>query len=462
MRDTLIQAAYLLAAFLFLLALRALGKPVTARRGMQLAAVGMAVGIVATLFNARILSYEWIAVGAVVGALAGYPLGKWVPMTAMPQRIALSHALGALAATLVGVGEYLHGVSAGTLGRGQVTALGFEVLLGGLTVTGSLMAFGKLQEILPGRPLVFRGQNAFNLSVLAIGVASLVWLVVDPANVVAAGVMLAVSLAVGVLLVLPIGGADMPVVVSLLNSYAGLAAVATGFAINNNILIIVGALDGLSGFILSVAMSKAMNRSFGNVLFGAFGAPPAGAAPGAASAGGEMSAISAEDAALRMAYAEKVVIVPGYGLAVAQAQHQARELGDLIEKRGGDVRYAIHPVAGRMPGHMNVLLAEAGVPYDKLVDMDDINERFAETDVALVVGANDVVNPAARTNPQSPIYGMPILKVADARSVIALKRGKGTGFSGVENDLFVGPRTSMLFGDAKQSLITLGLGVKDA
>ncbi len=439
MRDTLIQIAYLLAAFLFLVALRALGKPDTARRGMQLAAFGMAVGIAATLLNARIVSYEWILIGSVIGAVAGYPLGKWVPMTAMPQRIALSHALGALAATVVGVGEYCNGLSAGELGRGHVVALGFEVLLGGLTVTGSLMAFGKLQEILPGRPLTFLGQNAFNLTILAIGVASLVWLVI-----------------------LPIGGADMPVVVSLLNSYAGLAAVATGFAIDNNILIIVGALDGLSGFILSVAMSKAMNRSFSNVLFGAFGSAAVVEAAGPSTAGGEMMSITAEDAALRMAYAEKVVVVPGYGLAVAQAQHQARELADLIEKRGGDVRFAIHPVAGRMPGHMNVLLAEAGVPYVKLVDMEDINEKFAETDVVLVVGANDVVNPAAKTNPKSPIYGMPILRVAEARSVIALKRGRGAGFSGVENDLFVDPKTSMLFGDAKQSLITLGLEVKNA
>src|SRR6266436_6976265 len=271
MSEILIQLSYLLAAFLFISALRALGRPDSARRGMQLAAFGMAVAVVATLLQARIVTFEWIAVGAVIGSVAGYPLGKWVPMTAMPQRIALSHALGALAATLVGVGEYYNGLSTGELGSGHVMALGFEVLLGGLTVTGSLMAFGKLQEILPGGPLTFLGQNAFNLTILAIGVASLVWLVIDPSNVVVAGVMLAVSLCVGVLLVLPIGGADMPVVVSLLNSYAGLAAVATGFAIDNNILIIVGALDGLSGFILSIAMSKAMNRSFSNVLFGAFG-----------------------------------------------------------------------------------------------------------------------------------------------------------------------------------------------
>jgi H+-translocating NAD(P) transhydrogenase subunit beta len=461
MSEILIQLSYLLAAFLFITALRALGRPDSARRGMQLAAFGMTVAIIATLFQARIVSYEWIAVGAAVGAIAGYPLGMWVPMTAMPQRIALSHAFGALAATLVGIGEYITGFSAGTLDRPTVAALSFEVFFGGITVTGSLMAFGKLQEILPGRPVTFRGQNAANGLLLAAACGCMFWLIGFPTQHLAFSGMVALAALLGTLFVLPIGGADMPVVVSLLNSYAGLAAVATGFAIDNNILIIVGALDGLSGLILSIAMSRAMNRSFGNVLFGAFGATLT-SAPAATAAGGEMSATTIEDAALRLAYAERVIMVPGYGLAVSQAQHQMRELGDLIEERGGDVRYAIHPVAGRMPGHMNVLLAEAGVPYDKLIDMDEINERFVETDVAIVVGANDVVNPAARTNPGSPIFGMPILKVEDAKSVLVLKRGKGTGFSGVENDLFVDPKTSMLFGDARQSLLDLGLQVKEA
>ncbi|MDX8470292.1 NAD(P)(+) transhydrogenase (Re/Si-specific) subunit beta [Mesorhizobium sp. VK23B] len=462
MTETLIQLAYLVSAFLFISALRALGKPDQARRGMQFAAFGMALAIVATLFHARIVSYEWILVGAAVGALAGYPLGRWVPMTAMPERIALSHAFGALAATLVGIGEYSNGLSTGEIGSGHMVALGFEVLLGALTVTGSLMAFGKLSEVLPGRPITFPLQNVFNLTLLAVAVLALVVLVIEPTLLWVGVAMLVLSLAVGVLLVLPIGGADMPVVVSLLNSYAGLAAVATGFAIDNNILIIVGALDGFSGFILSVAMSKAMNRSFSNVLFGAFGAQPAQAAGAAAGPAGEMSAISAEDTALRMAYAERVIIVPGYGLAVAQAQHAAKELADMIEKRGGDVRFAIHPVAGRMPGHMNVLLAEAGVSYDKLVDMEDVNPKFPETDVSLVIGANDVINPAARTNPGSPIYGMPILNVSDSKSVVVLKRGRGTGFSGLENELFFDEKTSMLFGDAKQSLIDLGLEIKNA
>jgi H+-translocating NAD(P) transhydrogenase subunit beta len=461
MTEILIQLAYLLAAFLFITALRALSRPDSARRGMQLGAFGMTVALVATLFQARIVSYEWILVGAAIGAVAGYPLGMWVPMTAMPQRIALSHAFGALAATVVGIGEYIVGLSSGTLSRTTVAALALEVLFGGVTVTGSLMAFGKLQEILPGRPLVFRGQNIISALLFAACCVCLMGLIAVPTQIVIFGVMVGLAVLLGILFVLPIGGADMPVVVSLLNSYAGLAAVATGFAINNNILIIVGALDGLSGLILSMAMSKAMNRSFANVLFGAFGSTPT-ATLTVTGATGEMVPTSAEDAALRLAYAARVIMVPGYGLAVSQAQHQMRELGELIEKRGGDVRYAIHPVAGRMPGHMNVLLAEAGVPYDKLVDMDEINDRFAEADVAIVVGANDVVNPAAGTNPTSPIYGMPILQVKDAKSVLVLKRGKGKGFSGVENDLFVDAKTSMLFGDARQSLLDLALQVKVA
>jgi NAD(P) transhydrogenase subunit beta len=458
--DVFIQLAYLLASVLFIFALRSLSRPDTARRGMQLAAFGMFIAVAATLLHTRIVTYEWILIGAAVGALIGYPLGMWVPMTAMPQRIAFSHAFGALAATLVGIGEYAHLYHEQSLTRGVMTALGFEVLLGALTVTGSLMAFGKLQELLPGRPITFPFQNFFNLALFALGVAGLIWVVIFPYDVWVFGLICVIGLLVGILIVMPIGGADMPVVVSLLNAYAGLAAVATGFALDNNVLIVVGALDGASGFILSVAMSKAMNRSFANVLFGAFGSASGPDEATASGASGEMTAIQVDDAALRLAFANRVIIVPGYGLAVAQAQHQARELVDLLEKRGVDVRFAIHPVAGRMPGHMNVLLAEAGISYDKLIDMEDINERFAGTDVALVVGANDVVNPAARTNKSSPIYGMPILNVSEATSVIVLKRGKGAGFSGVENDLFVAPKTTMLFGDAKESLTRLGAEVK--
>ncbi|MDR3478665.1 MAG: NAD(P)(+) transhydrogenase (Re/Si-specific) subunit beta [Gammaproteobacteria bacterium] len=459
--NTFIPLAYLLSTFLFIIALRSLSKPETARRGMQLAAFGMVVAVVATLFNAKIVSYEEILIGVVIGSILGYPLGMWVPMTAMPQRIAFSHAFGALAATLVGVGEYYIGLKAGTLASGQVTALGLEVLLGSLTVTGSFMAFSKLQGILPGRPLIFPFQNTLNLLFLAAAVACLIWIVMVPTAAPVFATMIGISLLIGILFVIRIGGADMPVVISLLNSYAGLAAVATGFAINNNILIIVGALDGASGMILSIAMSKAMNRSFTNVIFGGFGAVSAASDASSVAASGEMSVISVEDAALRLAYAARVIIVPGYGLAVSQAQHQARELADLIEKRGGDVKFAIHPVAGRMPGHMNVLLAEANVPYDKLIDMEDINEHFSETDVVVVIGANDVVNPAALTNPASPIYGMPVLKVSDAKSIIVLKRGQGKGFSGVENDLFVNPKTSMLYGDARQSLIDLNIQIKN-
>jgi NAD(P) transhydrogenase subunit beta len=460
MTNTVIQLAYLLATLLFIVALRSLSKPETARRGMQLAAFGMVVAIVATLFNAKIVSYEGILIGVTVGAIIGYPLGQWVPMTAMPQRIAFSHAFGALAATLVGVGEYYIGYRAGTLSSGHVVALGLEVLLGSLTVTGSFMAFGKLQGILSGRPFIFPFQNSLNLVFLAAAVGCLIWMAIVPAAALVFAVMLVIGLLIGILFVIRIGGADMPVVISLLNAYAGLAAVATGFAIDNTILIIVGALDGASGMILSIAMSKAMNRSFTNVIFGGFGALSMPAMT-AAKTEGEMTVITAEDAALRLAYAPRVIIVPGYGLAVAQAQHQARELADLIEKRGGDVKFAIHPVAGRMPGHMNVLLAEAGVPYDKLIDMEDINEHFGETDVVVVIGANDVVNPAARTNPASPIYGMPVLKVADAKSIIVLKRGQGKGFSGVDNDLFLNPKTVMLYGDARQSLIDLNLQIKN-
>ena len=462
MRDSLIQLAYLFAAFVFILALRALARPDSARRGMQLAAFGMLVAVCATLAHHRIVSYEWIAVGACVGAIAGYPLGMWVPMTAMPQRIALSHALGALAATLVGAGEYHTGLRTGDLTHGHMAALGFEVLFGSLTVTGSLMAFGKLQEILPGRPITFPLQNSINYALLIVATLCLLWLMVSPTQIQLFSAILIISALVGITLVLPIGGADMPVVVSLLNSYAGLAAVATGFAVDNNILIVVGALDGASGFLLSVAMSKAMNRSFTNVLFGAFGSQAVAAAKAGSRPQGEMSPISAADAAARLAYAERVVLVPGYGLAVAQAQHQARDLMNLAEKRGADTRFAIHPVAGRMPGHMNVLLAEAGVPYDKLVEMDEINERFSETDVAIVVGANDVVNPAARTYPASPIYGMPILNVSEAKKIIVLKRGTGKGFSGVENELFFDAKTSMLFGDARQSLLDLALEIKNS
>jgi H+-translocating NAD(P) transhydrogenase subunit beta len=460
-RVLLTETIYLIASVLFILGLRSLTRPDSARRGMQQAAVGMLLAIVGTLFSERIVDYEWIGAGLLIGTIIGWPLGTRVPMTAMPQRIAISHMFGALAATLVGVAEYWTGLHGGEIpSRPIMAALGFEVLFGALTVTGSLMAFGKLQEILPGRPMTFRGQNVVNVTVFLITVGLFLYLIARPDAMPAFWAMIGLSLVIGISLVLPIGGADMPVVVSLLNSYAGLAASATGFAIGNNVLIICGALDGASGFILSIVMSKAMNRSFGNVLFGAFGSPVAASAK---LAGGlEMHAASVEDAALQLAYARSVVIVPGYGMAVAQAQNAVRELAHEVERRGGQVRYAIHPVAGRMPGHMNVLLAEANIPYDKLLDMEEINDQFATTDVAVVVGANDVVNPAARNDPSSPIFGMPILNVDHAKRVFVLKRGKGTGFAGIENELFYDPKTSMLFGDAKGTLTRLVAEIKSA
>jgi NAD(P) transhydrogenase subunit beta len=397
----------------------------------------------------------------VIGTAIGLPMGLLVPMTAMPQRIAISHMFGALAVTLVGIAEFLHYRDVpGGPGVIKMVALGFETIFGALTITGSFMAFGKLQGFISGRPITFPGQKIINAAIFVGAIGLWIYLIATQSGGPAAsgdngillfGLMTLLALVIGVTLVLPIGGADMPVVVSLLNSYAGLAASATGFAIGNNVLIVAGALDGASGFILSILMSKAMNRSFANVLFGAFGGEVAATSSKSAE-GLTTRSVSAEDAAMRIGYARNVIIIPGYGMAVAQAQHAVRELAELIEKRGGRVRFAIHPVAGRMPGHMNVLLAEANVPYDHLFDLDEINEEFHACDVALVIGANDVTNPAAKTDPASPIYGMPILNVQDAEQVIVVKRGMATGFAGIENELFYLEKTSMLFGDAKSVL----------
>ena len=459
-----VQLAYIGASAAFILGLRGLTKPDTARRGMQLAAVGMALAIIGTLLNHEIVSYQFILIGLVVGAAIGLPMGLLVPMTAMPQRIAVSHMFGALAVTLVGIAEFVH-YREGVGGPGVVkmVALGFETLFGALTITGSFMAFGKLQGFVTGRPVTFPGQKLVNAAVFLGAVALYAALVLTQSGgatgdsgLVMFGLMTALALVIGVTLVLPIGGADMPVVVSLLNSYAGLAASATGFAIGNNILIVAGALDGASGFILSILMSKAMNRSFANVLFGAFGGEKAAASHKSAE-GLTTRSVTPEDAAMRIGYARNVIVVPGYGMAVAQAQHAVRELAELIEKRGGRIRFAIHPVAGRMPGHMNVLLAEANVPYDHLFDLDEINGEFAACDVAIVIGANDVTNPAAKDDPGSPIYGMPILNVQEAEQVIVVKRGMATGFAGIENELFYLDKTSMLFGDAK-NVITQVVG----
>ncbi len=456
-----VQVAYIAASAAFILGLRGLTKPDTARRGMQLAAMGMLLAVIGTLLNHQIISYDLIIIGLVIGTAIGLPMGLLVPMTAMPQRIAISHMFGALAVTLVGIAEFLHYRDVpGGPGVIKMVALGFETIFGALTITGSFMAFGKLQGFISGRPITFPGQKIINAAIFIGAIGLWIYLIATQSGgpavsgdngILLYGLMTLLALVIGVTLVLPIGGADMPVVVSLLNSYAGLAASATGFAIGNNVLIVAGALDGASGFILSILMSKAMNRSFANVLFGAFGGEVA-AASTKSSEGLTTRSVSAEDAAMRIGYARNVIIIPGYGMAVAQAQHAVRELAELIEKRGGRVRFAIHPVAGRMPGHMNVLLAEANVPYDHLFDLDEINEEFHACDVALVIGANDVTNPAAKTDPASPIYGMPILNVQDAEQVIVVKRGMATGFAGIENELFYLEKTSMLFGDAKSVL----------
>ena len=476
-REVFIQFAYLASSVLFIFGLRGLTSPDKARRGMQLAAIGMLVAVIGTLLHKEILNFTWIILGLILGSGIGAAISIWMPMTAVPQRTAISHAFGALAATLVGIEHYeflkslaiadqINHIGTGEVSLVHLAALGFEVLFGSLTITGSIMAFGKLQGFVPSAPITYKFQNQSNIAMFFLAVGIFIGLLVVPSTSALHGVMfytmVIVGLAVGVLLVLPIGGADMPVVISLLNSYAGLASSATGFALGNNVLIIAGALDGASGFLLSILMSKAMNRSFTNVLFGAFGGSTAAAG---AAAGGEdrsVRSISVEDAAVQLAYARNVIIIPGYGMAVAQAQHQVRELAEQVEKRGGEVKFAIHPVAGRMPGHMNVLLAEANVPYDKLFDMDEINGEFGRCDVALVVGANDVVNPAARTDPTSPIYGMPILNADQAAQIIVMKRSMNRGFANIENELFYNPKCALLFGDAKAMLTKLVTEVKTA
>jgi len=444
--EHLIEATYLIATALFILSLKWLGSPTTARRGVFAGEIGMLLAVGGTLMYQGIVEYKWIAIALVLGSIIGVPLGK-VAMTAVPQRTALSHAFGALCVTLVGTAEYY--LRAPDVPPFMMGVLSMEVILGSLTFTGSLMAAGKLQEILPQRPITYKGQNVVNLGLLALAVVVAAALVRHPEKMQLFPVIVGIPLVFGVMMIIPIGGADMPTVISLLNSYAGLSAAAMGFVLQSKLLIIAGALDGASGFILSVNMSKAMNRSFTNVLFGAFGQEQAsGAALGSEQARSVRSA-TPEEAAAILAAANKVVIVPGYGMAVAQAQHKVRELYDALTKRGIEVRFGIHPVAGRMPGHMNVLLAEADIPYDKLLDMDEINCEFPQTDVALIIGANDVTNPAARSDHASPIFGMPILDVDKARTVMVIKRSMGAGFAGIENPLYYLDKTLMLFGDAK-------------
>src|SRR6202046_3150905 len=440
----LIDFAYIIAAVLFILSLKWLSSPATARHGVLAGEIGAALAVIATLFNPALVQYKWIAVALIIGAAIGIPLGL-VRMTAVPQRTALSHAFGALSATMIGIAEYY--VHAPHVTKFSMVEIALEVIIGSLTFTGSLIAAGKLQEILPQRPITYRGQNIVSLSILGAAIVIAIVLTVHPEDMHLFPAMVGVALLFGILLVTPIGGADMPTVISLLNSYAGLSAALLGFVLNSKVLVVAGALDGSSGFILSVIMCKAMNRSFTNVMFGAFGQVQTSSK--ATEEARTVRSASAEEAAEILAAANRVVIIPGYGMAVAQAQHKVRELYEILTKKGIDVKFGIHPVAGRMPGHVNVLLAAADIPYDRLLDMDDANSDFPQTDVVLIIGANDVTNPAARTDKNSPIYGMPILDVDKARTVMVIKRGMSPGFAGIDNPLYYLDRTLMLFGDAK-------------
>jgi H+-translocating NAD(P) transhydrogenase subunit beta len=449
-RYQIIQVAYLVATALFIFALHWMNDPKTARRGVYAGVAAMAVAILGTLGYEGLVNWHWLAVGAVLGTLVGVPL-SWVPLTAVPQRTALSHAFGGLAAGLVGTAEYYLwiGGEPEMLTPFRVFAIVAEIILGFLTFTGSLMAAGKLQEVkwIPQRPVIYPLQNQTNFLLLGVAIACGVALVARPVALsFLFPIIIVLALLFGILLIIPIGGADMPTVIALLNSYAGLSAVAMGFVLDNKLLITAGALDGSSGLILAIIMCKAMNRSFTNVLFGAFGQVQAKAVSG------EQKLVkqeTPEGAAQIMEQANLVVVVPGYGMAVAQAQHRVRELYDQLTKHGVDVRFAIHPVAGRMPGHMNVLLAETEIPYDKLIEMDDINPDLPQADVVLVIGANDVVNPAARHDKSSPIFGMPIIDADKAKMCFAIKRSMNPGFAGIDNELYTADRTYMLFGDAK-------------
>jgi NAD(P) transhydrogenase subunit beta len=437
---------YLVSAALFILALRWMSAPATARRAVTAAVGGMALAVGGTVLNPAIVTYQWIVLAAVAGCVVGYPLSR-VPLTAVPERTGLSQAFGGLAAGLVGTAKYYLWLQSGELTHFRMAVVAGEVILGCLTCTGGLLASGKLAEIVPTRPITYAGQNVISFILLGAAVALALALVWDPTRAWAFPLIIVLALIFGVLLILPIGGADMPTVISFLNSYAGLSAVAMGFVLENKLLITAGALDGSSGFVLSIIMCKAMNRSVTNVLFGAFGSVQASAKLADQRT---VKSATATDAAELLSNAASVVIIPGYGMAVAQAQHRVRDLYDQLTKRGVDVKFAVHPVAGRMPGHMNVLLAEADIPYDKLVEMDDINPEMPQVDVALVIGANDVVNPAARADSKSPIYGMPIIDADKAHTTLAIKRSMNPGFAGIDNDLYYADNTLMLFGDAKQ------------
>ena len=462
LRASVIAVSYIVASVLFIFGLKQLSSPATARSGNRLAAIGMALALAATLIDRQIISFWTIAIGTLIGAAMGIYFGRTVQMTAMPQMVALFNGMGGATAALVSVAEYLRLAGHGeVIGVGEATSIVLGTAIGAISFTGSIIAFGKLQEILPGKPLQFPLQRVVN-GLVMLAVIVLAVMVVTGAPTSTMWLLFAAALLLGAMFVLPIGGGDMPVVISILNSLTGLAAALTGFVLHNQMLVVAGVLVGASGTLLTLLMSTAMNRSVANVLFGAFGAGGSDAGAQATAVARTVRQTTPEDTAIALAYARNVVVVPGYGLAVAEAQHTVRELATDLEKRGVNVKYAIHPVAGRMPGHMNVLLAEANVPYDQLLEMEQVNGQFPQTDVVLVVGANDVVNPAARDDPSSPIYGMPILDVDRAQNIIVLKRSMGHGFAGIDNALFYHEKTRMLFGDARKSLTEIEQALKTA
>ena len=458
--DTTLSLAYLATGILFIIGLKLLSSPARARTGNWLAGAGMVLAVAATAFDSHIISWNDILIGGALGAPIGYFSARAVKMTAMPQMVALFNGAGGGAAALVAGGDFLRAAGSGAaLGTAEVLPICLSTVIGAISFAGSLVAFAKLQELMTGRPVTYAGQQVVNMLVALGIIATIGYMLAGNATGALLGVLAAMAALLGVLAVLPIGGADMPVVISLLNSLTGVAVAVTGFVLNNSVLIISGTLVGASGTLLTMLMAKAMNRSLGNVLFGAFGAVQASSGAAAAQGTGSVRSASVEDVATLLAYARSVIIVPGYGMAVAQAQHAVRELAENLEKRGVDVQFAIHPVAGRMPGHMNVLLAEANVPYSQLHEMDEINPQFERSDVALVLGANDVTNPAARNVPSSPIFGMPILDVDHAQHVIVLKRSMNPGFAGIDNPLYENPKTAMLFGDAKTRVSELATTV---
>lgn len=450
----LTTAAYILASVLFITGLLWLRSPETARAGNRLSALGMFIAVAVTLIDRDIVRYEWIIIGVIIGALIGIVAARQVQLTAMPQMVAIFNGFGGAASAIVAAAEIIRLNNNSDVNLIVSITVAASIIIGSITLTGSLIAFGKLQGIVATQPVLIPGRHILNAIISIATIAMAVWLIIEPSSQIPLIAMAIIALTIGIMIVIPIGGADMPVVIALLNSYSGIAAAAAGFALENNMLIIAGSLVGASGLILTRIMTRAMNRSLANVMFGGFGVADSSGAPGASAATADkpVRSIESPEAAIVLGYAQSVIFVPGYGLAVAQAQHQVRELADMLKERGASIRYAIHPVAGRMPGHMNVLLAEADVPYDELKDLDEINSEFSRSDVAVVIGANDVTNPAARTDRSSPIYGMPILNVDQARSTIVLKRSLASGFAGVENELFHMENTMMLFGDARASV----------